>query len=405
MDEFPQGIDTEVFDDLHMSLAAIGLSHVLERPAELWEMIQLVKTDRAMVRGEVYRYDGLREAYRAVGIARTIIQKLNDIRDRTGPVIEGLRKLLSQMTGTLEDPETREFVIAFIAVSPKGRDAVAHWIADPVGKMGEASRKVTAIGTIVEGYQKALRAWKTVPPPPSSPLDKENRPQLTPRFQKIEPPLEGPLIPPAPVLPPVVVSLPDPSPKPVDVDLPTAVFTLDPEVPEVAVAPLSPVSLILPRGVNPEVLEEIQRVDRCQMIFRKIHRQVEVWEIFCLVMLDSERIRPLVEQTLLHKKRGDAPAFTEGALKLFDLILKIRTQHGEFVRDLCAFLDQIPVGSFGKETVDMALGFIVASGRGRDRAKLWLSDPKRYSQEAAGRFEDVVSRTMNYQTALRSITP
>jgi hypothetical protein len=220
MDELPQGIDTEIFEDLHMSLAAIGLSHVLDRPAELWEMIQLVKTDRAMVRGEIYRYDGLRDAYRAVGIARTIIQKLNDIRDRTGPVIEGLRKLLSQMTGILEDLEAREFVIAFIAVSPKGRDAVAHWIADPVGKMEEASRKVTAIGVIVEGYREALRTWKTVPPPPSSPLDKENRPQLMPRFQKIDPPFAGPLIPPgkppAPAaLPPVVVSQPDPSPEPI----------------------------------------------------------------------------------------------------------------------------------------------------------------------------------------------
>ena len=51
----------------------------------------------------------------------------------------------------------------------------------------------------------------------------------------------------------------------------------------------------------------------------------------------------------------------------------------------------------------MALGFIVASGRGRDRAQLWLQEPGRYKQEAAGRLEDVISRTMNYQTALRMV--
>ena len=52
----------------------------------------------------------------------------------------------------------------------------------------------------------------------------------------------------------------------------------------------------------------------------------------------------------------------------------------------------------------MALGFIVASQRGRDRALTWLKEPSRYRTEAAGRLEDVISRTMNYQTALRMAT-
>src|ERR1051325_11488554 len=88
MSELPEGIDPEIFEDLHTSLAGLSLCHVLHRPSELWEILQLVKTDRAMVRGEIYRYDGLRAAYRAAGIARTIVQKLDGIKDRTGSIIK-----------------------------------------------------------------------------------------------------------------------------------------------------------------------------------------------------------------------------------------------------------------------------------------------------------------------------
>jgi hypothetical protein len=171
----------------------------------------------------------------------------------------------------------------------------------------------------------------------------------------------------------------------------------------VAVAQPSPVSLILPRGVNPEVLEDVRRVDQCRKIFEETHQDIEVWEVFCLVMLDGDGTKTLLEQTLGAKEKANASGFTEGAMSLFERLLKLRAQHGKFVRDLRGYLAQLPVGSFGKETMEMALGFIVASGRGRDRAQLWLAEPNRYKQEAAGRLEDVISRTMNYQTALRMV--
>src|SRR5262245_5125792 len=195
MSELPEGIDPEIFEDLHTALAGLSLCHVINRPGELWEILQLVKSDRAMVRGEIYRYDGLREAYRAAGIARTIIQKLDGIRERTGSVIKGLREFLKNVPGVPGSSDTVEFVIAFITISPKGRDAVARWIADPAGQRDEAATKVKAISNIVESYQRTLREYRPAPPPPSSPLDKESRPQLQPRFQTRETPLEGPLIP------------------------------------------------------------------------------------------------------------------------------------------------------------------------------------------------------------------
>jgi hypothetical protein len=419
MADLPQGVDPDIFEDLYTALQGAGLLHVLKHPAELWEIVQLLRSDRAMVRGEIYRFDGLRDGYRGLGIASTIIKKIDGIRERTGPMIKGLRKFLGPLPGAPSDPEVMEFVIAFITLSPKGRDAVAKWVADPMGSLTDASGRIKTIVGIVEGYMKALREFKTSPPPPSSPLDKENRPQLTPRFERVEPPLAGPLIPagppvyseaPAPAPPPA----PKPAPPPPDV-APSfarpASPTPEPEPPTVESlkpppgppsADPSPVTLILPRGVNPEVLEDVRRVDQCRKIFEETGQQIEVWEVFCLVMLDADYTKSALEK-LLHLKTagGDRQGFIDGALELFDRLLKLRAQHGKFVRDLRAFLATLPVGTFGRETMEMALGFIVASGRGRDRALLWLAEPHRYRPEAAGRLEDVISRTMNYQTALR----
>lgn len=410
MSELPEGTDPEIFEDLHTSLAGMSLCFVIHRPAELWEILQLVKADRAMVRGEIYRYDGLREAYRAAGIARTIISKLDGIKERNGATLKSLRQFLAGVQGAPTDPESLEFLIAFITMSPKGREAVAKWVADPAGQKAEAATKIATISKIVSTYQQALRDYKPAPPPPSSPLDKESRPQLQPRFQLREPSLSGPLIPKGPPDPAAKDPAPAaPKPPVVEFKEPVAAAPAAPAAPArfspppVSVAQPSPVSLILPRGVNPEVLEDVRRVDQCRKIFEETHQDIEVWEVFCLVMLDGEGTKVLLEQTLQAKERANATGFMDGAMGLFDRLIKLRAQHGKFVRELRGYLGQLPVGSFGKETMEMALGFIVASGRGRDRAQLWLAEPNRYKQEAAGRLEDVISRTMNYQTALRMV--
>src|SRR5436190_15049947 len=246
MSELPEGIDPEIFEELHTSLAGLSLCHMLHRPADLWEILQLVKSDRAMVRGEIYRYDGLRDAYRAAGIARTIVQKLDGIRDRTGSIIKGLRQFLSTVPGVNADPDTTEFVIAFITMSPKGREAVAKWIADPAGQMKEAASKVTAITAIVEAYQRTLREFKPAPPPPSSPLDKESRPQLQPRFQQRETALGGSLIPSSkPVLTPErkasAVAVKEESKPAAPSPGPVVAESARPSPPAVAVIPPSPV--------------------------------------------------------------------------------------------------------------------------------------------------------------------
>src|SRR5204863_2588998 len=186
--------------------------------------------------------------------------KLDGIRERTGSIIKGLRQFLAQIPDVPTDKETLEFVIAFITISPKGRDAVARWIADPAGQLKEAGTKVKAITAIVEAYQRTLREFEPAPPPPSSPLDKESRPQLQPRFQQRETALGGSLIPSSkPVLTPERKAPTAPVKEEAKPAAPApAAATAEsarPAPPAVAVLPPSPVSLILPRGVNPEVLE------------------------------------------------------------------------------------------------------------------------------------------------------
>ncbi|HYF00899.1 MAG TPA: hypothetical protein VEJ18_18400 [Planctomycetota bacterium] len=419
MGDLPQGVDPDIFEDLHTALEGVGLCYVLKRPAELWELVQLLRTDRSMVRGEVYRFDGLREAYRGAGIATTIVKKLDGIRERTGPMIKAFRAFLRGVPGAPADPETLEFLIAFVTLSPKGRDAVAKWVADPEGQKPDAAVKVKAISGIIDSYMKSLREWKPSPPPPSSPLDKENRPQLSPRFQKVETPLTGPLIPTGPPVFQPAAAKPAAAPAPAATAppppaAPAATAPTVPTAPAAAASPsppsapkapaadaVSPVSLILPRGVNPEILEEVRRVDQCRKIFEETHQEIEVWEVFCLIMAEGEENRQTLERLLRLKESGDRGAFVDGALQLFDRLLKVRAQYGKFVKDLRAYLGTLAVGTFGKETMEMALGFIVASGRGRERAQLWLNEPGRYRSEACGRLEDVISRTMNYQTALR----
>ena len=117
MSELPAGIDPDIFEDLYISIDGLKLCRILQRPTELWEMVQLVRVERAMVRGEIYRYEGLREAYRAAGIARTILQRLDGIREKQGEMIRSLRAFLAGLATAPKDSELLELAIAFITIS------------------------------------------------------------------------------------------------------------------------------------------------------------------------------------------------------------------------------------------------------------------------------------------------
>src|SRR6185436_10346279 len=133
------------------------------------------------------------------------------------------------------------------------------------------------------------------------------------------PPVDAPAPKPVPVSAAPVTAAAPAKPAPKSEPAPAAVAEqVRPSPPAVAVIPPSPVSLILPRGVNPEVLEDVRRVDHCRKIFEETHQEIEVWEVFCLVMLDGEGTKGLLEQTLQAKEKANARGFMDGALALFD---------------------------------------------------------------------------------------
>ena len=406
MSDLPKGVDPDILEDLHTALSGIGLCHVLERPTEVWEMLSLVRSERSMVRGEIYRFTGLGEGYRAGGISRTILKMLDDIRARMGPLVQGLHALYPRISSVPDDPETVEFVTAFVTISPRGQQAAAQWVSAPDASVDDASQKLGVLLKMAEAYNTALRGWKLAPPPPSSPLDKENRPQMVPRFQRLEKPLEGPLIPtaapsqaeappePPPPAPPVPPEKP-PEPEPPPPTPPAA----EPETSSKE----SDSSTVLPRGVDLEILDDLRRVEKCGQIFEEAGKKTEVWEVFMMVMADGKAIKEAMDSLANLKAKDDKAGFQEGVDRLFEQVQKLRAEHGTMVRDLRQFVSALPIGSFGKETMELVVGFIIASPRGLARAREWLKDPGRYRMEAAGRLEDVVSRTMNYELALRMI--
>jgi hypothetical protein len=395
------------------------------------------------MREEVRRLADLHAAGHAAGIAKSIVERLARLREQIGPLVRGLRNFLMLVPRAPTDSTILSMVLGFVAISPKGREAASRWVADPARHMNEAGGKIAVILEVVETYRAALAK---VRPPPAP------KPQLEEAVFKAEPPppppqLESVTFEPAPAPPkrPSVAEDPDsasflraagerpravePSPEP-DAD-PSSfmraaegfVGKVPPPPPPAAEKPAPPppvpagvparvgdpfqaapkMPAELPPGVDPDILDDVRRVQQCRKVFEVTHQQIEVWEVFCLVMLDAST-KPLLDK-LLVLRDSDEGAFTDGALTLFEKLLDMRSKHGKFVRHLREYIADLPVGHFGRDTMEMALGFIVASARGRQAAERWIADPAHYKTEAAGRLEDLISKTMNYETALRMIGP
>jgi hypothetical protein len=120
-------------------------------------------------------------------------------------------------------------------------------------------------------------------------------------------------------------------------------------------------------------------------------------------MVEGDKSRTEIERLLALRAGGKTEEFSEGALALFEQLLSLRAKYGKFIRDLRGYVADLEVGRFGKETLEMALGFLAVSGRGRDAAQRWMADPKRFRAEASGRWEALISTTMRYQTAIAQV--
>lgn len=156
-------------------------------------------------------------------------------------------------------------------------------------------------------------------------------------------------------------------------------------------------------GVDAEILADILRVGQCRRIFESTNHPIEEWEVFCLVMMEGDLTRVNLERILALRAVNDTKGFAEGSEALYQKLLALRARFGPFVEQVRDFVSKLPIGRFGKETTDMALGFLVVSTRGREAAARWINDPKRSEPEAAGRWEGLIATSMRYQAAINSL--
>lgn len=335
--------------------------------AETWELLMMEKESP----GLLHSGDPVR-----------ITPVLQALRVAQGNLARDLKPLALIALHGAADDDSIDLVVAFVLVSDKGRQAAQKWAADPTAHEREAKEKIKGLLKTVTTYRQALATPATEAVTPQTGTQSAIR--LPAAGGGGETVLDLQM-----QFPQVAASLglnrgkKDPG--------------LTTNVPAAAAEPVE-----LPPGVDRDVLEDVHAVQLCRRIFEATHQKIEVWEVFCLVMIDGVEARRRME-TLLAMKDWKTPEFMEGALGLFDRLLKMRAEHSRFVVKLRAYLGTLQVGRFDPETVEMALGFIVASARGRERAKQWLETPDRFKVEAGGRFEDLLSKTMKYQRALRQV--
>lgn len=162
-------------------------------------------------------------------------------------------------------------------------------------------------------------------------------------------------------------------------------------------------TLELPPGVDRELFSDLVETRRFLEALAGQDRRIEPWEVFCLAVQDRSSVAQAAER--LRSAEGQAAAADGNAVtvRLLERLLDVRFRWTPFVRRLAAFVRRLPIGRYGRETIDLALAFTLASSEGRDRARQWLEDPVHFRREAAIRLEGVIGRAQKYLSALRAV--
>ena len=340
------------------------------------------------------------------------------ISENTSALMSGVRAYIQSKPDIPHEGEILEIALGFVAAWRKGREAAASWLG---GNREDNERHMAQVKSLLlmsKNYRAAMGRSDPEPDPlenaqfaPEAPAAPEPPKQAAP--PPPEPPMEVvpevPSKPAAPEKPDFSRARPSgDAPRQRIASAPAPASASEPKLsapppasppppaPKVAISPAD-----LPKGVDIDVLDDVRRVRQCRQLFATTHQQIDVWEVFCLVMIDRDSTKIAVEELLKIQANGAGPEFMDGAMSLFEELLSIRAKYGKLAKMVREYIATIPIGSFGQETMDMALGFILASSRGRDRVKQWIEEPDAYRAEASGKLEDIISRTMNYETALR----
>jgi len=87
-------------------------------------------------------------------------------------------------------------------------------------------------------------------------------------------------------------------------------------------------------------------------------------------------------------------------MELFEKVLKIRAQHGTFVKRLRAFLEDLTIKAPSLEIFEIAMGFILQASRGRQRAEKWVDEPEPHRKAASEYMKMAYAIAQKYQAAL-----
>lgn len=179
---------------------------------------------------------------------------------------------------------------------------------------------------------------------------------------------------------------------------------LDGAAPEEDVASLAALAdrCRVPAGVDPDLFQDLRAARRFLASVDGAVSRIEPWEALCLALENRDAVAGAASRLSEPGLQAVADDLNALTVRLLERLLEIRFRYTPLVRELGTYVRRLPIGRYGAGTIDLALGFMVASDEGRDRARQWLSSPDRFRREAAIRLEGVIGRAQKYESALRA---
>ena len=156
-------------------------------------------------------------------------------------------------------------------------------------------------------------------------------------------------------------------------------------------APRASETPVDPAG-KPDFVDDLRRVDRCRRLFEALDPMLG-WELNYLLLTARSETRRLMAEL---ERPGEFPAAAD---RFRQDLLRVRAQHGGFVKDLRAYLGKL-YGGWGGEEDELALSFLVASSQGRARVRQWLDEPDLNRGEATASMNGLRKRARGYLGAL-----
>jgi hypothetical protein len=156
-----------------------------------------------------------------------------------------------------------------------------------------------------------------------------------------------------------------------------------------------------PAGVDPDLYRDLVATRDFLQSFAGRSSRVELWEVMCLAIEDRAAVRQAADRLGAPDAQASADDLNAGTIRVLEKLLDLRFRWTPLVRALSRFIRTLPTGRYGGDTLDLAIGFILASPEGREHARAWIEDPQRLRREAALRLEGVIGRAQKYQIALR----